>query len=430
MRVLILGAGVSGAAAARLARRCGYRVTVYDRSDVPTRRLAAEGFATVSGDWRADLLEGVEVVVTSPGFAETSPPITDALEAGVEVWSEIEFAARHLERPIVAVTGTNGKTTVTELISSMLKAGGVDAPALGNIGAPLSDAVGEEMDVAVVETSSFQLRFIDRFHPRIAVVTNVAVDHLDWHRSEGSYRSAKARIFENQGPDDDLVFDGDDAGTRDLVSVARSRRWAVGSGEGEGDWGIRGDVLRIPGGEVELDRLAIDDPILLTDVALAAVVAGLHGLGTEAVATVASSFRPSPHRRTVVGTWRGIRFVDDSKATNPHAAVAAIAAFAPVVLIAGGQAKGLDLRPLVEHPGVRRVVAIGEAAPVLEAFDPEKVIRVDGLTEAVQEATAVARVGDTVLLAPGCASFDMFASYAERGDAFTDAVSTIMEVAR
>ncbi len=427
MRLLVLGAGVSGAAAARLALRMGHRVVVYDRRPAVVVGLVAEGIATASGAWHRDLLVGAEAVVTSPGFGESSPPVVDTLEWGLPLWSEVEFAYRHLDVPVVAVTGTNGKTTVTELIADMLTRSGIDAPALGNIGTPLSSAVGMEMDVAVVEVSSFQLRFVDTFRPRVAVITNVAADHLDWHGSVEAYRMAKARIFENQAASDDLVYDAGDPGASALAAGAPSRRWPVAVPAPPGGWGVDGGVLRFPSGLIDVSKLKVEDRSFLVDISLAAVAADRLGAAPRAIAEAAREFVPSPHRRTEVAVWRGVRYVDDSKATNPHAALAAIEALAPVVLIAGGQAKGLDLTPLVTHPGVKRVVAIGEAAPALVETDPDTVVSAGDLEEAVRTAATLAVPGDTVLLAPGCASFDMFGSYAERGDAFAQAVSTMME---
>lgn len=423
----MLGAGVSGAAAARLAARVGHRVLVYDRRPSAVVGLIAEGIATASGVWHRDLLVGVEAVVASPGFAEGSAPVIDTLEQGLPLWSEVEFAYRHLDAPVAAVTGTNGKTTVTELISDMLRRSGIEAPALGNIGTPLSSAVGVSLDVAVVEVSSFQLRFIETFRPRVAVVTNVAADHLDWHGSVDSYRLAKARIFENQDATDDLVYDAGDPGAASLVTTAPSKLWPVGVPAPTGGWGVDDGELRLPGGRIDLSELTVNDVTFLVDLTLAAVAAGRLGAGIDAIAGAARAFTPSAHRRTEVAVWRGVRYVDDSKATNPHAALAAIDALAPVILIAGGQAKGLDLGPLVRHPGVKKVIAIGEASSVLQEIDPDRVVPADDLDRAVKEAAALATEGDTVLLAPGCASFDMFTSYAERGDRFAEAVSTMME---
>ncbi|MGH8913564.1 MAG: Mur ligase family protein, partial [Acidimicrobiia bacterium] len=219
-RALILGAGVSGLAAARLARNRDMAVAVY-AEEGPLDALD-QGFSVATGGWDPVLLNGVDMVIASPGFSERALPIVEALEWGIPVWSEIEFAWRHLEIPVAAITGTNGKTTVTEATSAMLEASGIDAPATGNIGSALSDHVDEGHEAVVVEVSSFQLRFCETFHPTAAAITNVAVDHLDWHGSEYSYRSAKARIYLNQTSEDLLVYDADDEGGTSLASAAGS----------------------------------------------------------------------------------------------------------------------------------------------------------------------------------------------------------------
>ncbi|HEY7565446.1 MAG TPA: Mur ligase family protein, partial [Acidimicrobiia bacterium] len=183
MRMLVIGAAVSGAAAARLGRRLGHAVTVYDQNSRVGSALVGEGIAVMTGRWDPDLLAGIDVMVTSPGVPLRAAPITDAREAGVVVWSEIEFASRHLDAPLLAVTGTNGKTTVTEAAAAMLAASGKATAAVGNIGIPLSTVVGDEYDVIVVEVSSFQLELTEAFHPQTAVLLNIAPDHLDWHPS-------------------------------------------------------------------------------------------------------------------------------------------------------------------------------------------------------------------------------------------------------
>jgi UDP-N-acetylmuramoylalanine--D-glutamate ligase len=416
MRTLILGAGVSGRAAARLATRLGHRVVVYDRDTVTD----LGGLAVVCGTWDPLLLDGVDLVVASPGFGERSPAITDALEAGIEVIGEVEFAWREIDVPTVAVTGTNGKTTVTALIADMLNASGMRAPALGNIGDPVSDWTADPPDVLVVEMSSFQLRFIDRFHCDVAVVTNVAADHLDWHGSVAGYRAAKARIVENQGTDDLVVFDGLDAGASDVAARSAATGVAVAA-DGSRPLGVVGEHLVWEGVSVPLSSLQVDDPVFHTDLALAGVAALAMGAGPDAVAGVAKAFRPSGHRRELVHEARGVRWIDDSKATNPHAALASISAFDSVVLIAGGLAKGLDVAPLATAAGVRHVVAIGESAPVLLAAAAERGHAAASMEEACRIARRLAVAGDVVLLAPGCASFDMFDSYGARGDAFAAA---------
>lgn len=418
-RLLVLGAGISGLAAARLALAEGITVTVYDRQPM----LAAGDVGVATGPWDPTLLEGADLVVTSPGFSERSVPLVDAMEAGVPVWSEVEFAWRRLDVPVAAVTGTNGKTTVTEATSAMLAASGIDAPAAGNIGAPLSDFVGGAHHAVVVEVSSFQLRFIEEFHPVAAAVTNVSVDHLDWHGSALAYKEAKARLVANQTESDLLVYDADDPGAVELAQRAPSRLYPVsGTRLPEGGGGVEGDWLMVGEAKVGLADLVRNDPAHLVDLAIAAALALEMGATPEGIAAAAAGFSPGPHRRTVVAEAGGVLWVDDSKATNPHAALASIGAHPSVVLIAGGQTKGLDPTPLGADPAVRLVIGMGESGPHLVAAAGEKGVAAESLEEAVDLAAQLAKPGDTVLLAPGCASFDQFESYAQRGDRFAELV--------
>lgn len=416
-RVLVLGAGVSGLAAARLARSRGMSVTMYAEDESPD--ALSQGFALATGGWDPVLLTGIDFVVASPGFSERSLPIVESLEWGIPVWSEIEFAWRHLTKPIVAVTGTNGKTTVTEATSAMLEASGIAAPAAGNIGSPLSDFVDESSDALVVEVSSFQLRFIETFHPAAAAVINVAVDHLDWHGSEVSYRSAKARIFSNQDETDLLVYDADDEGAVTLVSGAVSELFPVsGSRLPVDGGGVENGHLLVGDIDLLIDDLVSTDRIHLVNLAAASALALRMGGSPLGVSTAARAFSPGAHRRTVVGVNGEVTWIDDSKATNPHAAIASIRSHDSVILIAGGLAKGLDLRPLAEEPNLRAVIGIGAEGPVLVEAAGSKGHLAGTLDRAVDLAANLAEPGDTVLLAPGCASFDQFRSYAERGDQF------------
>lgn len=205
MRTLVIGAGISGRAAARLARTIGDELTVFDRQAALVADLAGR-FPTAAGDWSGDLLDRVDRLVVSPGVPEHAPEIRDALAIGIPVISEIELAASVSQAPVVAVTGTNGKTTVTGLIADMLIAAGQKAVATGNIGTAFSDVATETWDVVVVEVSSFQLRFVDRFHPRVAVLLNIAEDHLDWHGTLAAYAAAKSNIFRNQDTGDVLIY--------------------------------------------------------------------------------------------------------------------------------------------------------------------------------------------------------------------------------
>ncbi len=423
MRLLVFGSGVSGRGAARLASRLGHRVTVYDQDPIDPSGLLDVGAGVVSGAWDGALLDGVDLVVTSPGFSERSLPVVETLERGVPVWSEIEFAWRQIEDlPVVAVTGTNGKTTVTDAVATMLSRSGHRAIAAGNIGTALSEVVFEPLDMVVVEVSSFQLRFIERFHPQAAALLNLAVDHLDWHGSRQAYAAAKARIFERQDEGDLLVFDCDDPGAVDAVGRASARLHPVsGRRLPEGGSGVTGDVVRFGEHDLSVDRLPSVDPARLVDLVAAGVLALEVGATPEAVAEVIRTHQSGAHRRVLIGTLGEIDFVNDSKATNPHAALAAIDAFRSVVLIAGGQAKGLDIAPLARAPQVKAVVAMGESAPVLLEAAGGRGHRASGMDEAVRLAHRLAEPGDTVLLAPGAASFDQFASYAARGEAFAAA---------
>ncbi len=422
MRVLVVGAAVSGMAAAELARRLGHQVAIYDRNPAASPDILAAGFGAIVGSWDVTTLSGIDLVVASPGVPERAEPFTHAVEMGIPVWSEIEFAWRELDCPTVAVTGTNGKTTVTSLVAEMLGRSHPTTVAAGNIGTPLSDVVGKEIESVVIEVSSFQLRFTERFRPDVAVVTNVAPDHLDWHGSFERYLAAKAEIVSRQGPEDVLVFDADDEGARRIAALAPGKVVEVSGRRRLAGGGVQEDRLWVGEESISLARLQVFDSAFLADLAMAGAASVAAGGLPADVFDVAASFRPGAHRRTVVGRVRDVTFVDDSKATNPHAALAAIRAYPSVVLIAGGLAKGLDIRPLALEPNLRAVVAIGEAADQLVEVAPGIVTRAAGMDEAVAVAMNAARPGDTVLLAPGCASFDMFASYAARGDSFASAV--------
>jgi UDP-N-acetylmuramoylalanine--D-glutamate ligase len=422
VRVLVIGAAVSGRAAAALAASRGDEVVVYDRAPAAVTGLADAGYVVASAEWDAALLEGIDLVVTSPGVPEHAAPIRDVIAAGTTLWSELEFGSRHLGVPYLAVTGTNGKTTVTRVLAAMLQASGIRAVAAGNIGTPVSGVSGADLDLAVLEASSFQLRFIDRFRPMAAAVLNVAPDHLDWHANVDGYAAAKARIFEHMTAGDLLAYDADDPGATRLVAAATARLVPVAVGRiPEGGAGVeRGDIVL---GEARFP-IPTDDRSYATDLAVAAVLAKASGATDQAIAATTAAFSPGKHRREVVGRRNGITWVDDSKATNPHAARAAAASYGSVVLIAGGRNKGLDLAGMVPDT-VRHVVAYGEAGPEIGETAVTPVTVVLSFDDAVAEASRLAAAGDVVLLAPGAASFDQFGSYEERGDRFAALVREI-----
>lgn len=415
MNVLVIGAAVSGTAAAHLARDRGHAVAVYDHSEKAAAGLRSEGFTVATGAWDRKQLRGVDAVITSPGVPEHAPPLVDCAAANIVVWSELEFGAKHLEAPYVAVTGTNGKTTVTAMTTSMLTESSVDAVAAGNIGTPVSSIVDDDHGVVVIEASSFQLRYIDTFHPKVAAILNIAPDHLDWHGTAAAYAAAKARIFENMNGADRLAYNVDDEGSVALAARAVATTIPVSAGTvPEGGAGAIGSELVVGDHRYPLPT---DDPSYVADLAFSAVLATEAGATEEGIRRSLARFTPGPHRRELVGTIEGVTFIDDSKATNPHAARAATTSYQRVVLIAGGRNKGLDLSGIV-GPTVRYLVAYGEAGPEVAAASDVPTTVVAEFDAAVDAATRVAEPGDVVLLAPGCASFDQFSGYEERGDRF------------
>ena len=342
----------------------------------------------------------------------------------------VELGARLARRPYLAVTGTNGKTTVTSMIESCLRASGHDALACGNIGLPFPEAALQDRDVLVVEVSSFQLALQESFHPSISVLVNLAPDHLDWHGSLEAYAEAKRRVYARQSGADVHIGNRDDPVSAPISAAAPCEiRWFRRGPPPDGEVGFEGDELisRL-GGSHRLGRIDAEGAGALEDAAAAAAVALAYGVEPTVVAAALASFRQAPHRGEVVASVDGVRFIDNSKATNVHAAAAAIDAAGSVVLIAGGRAKGADLSPLREHAGgVRAVIAIGEAAAaVVDVFDGvAPTSTADSIEDAVRHAFAAALPGDAVLLAPACASWDQFRSYAERGDRFAAAVRSL-----
>jgi UDP-N-acetylmuramoylalanine--D-glutamate ligase len=439
---LVVGMGRSGEAVAGHLLAHGWRVVAVD--DAPgvagrerARALGVELVERPDAEALRRLVKDVDLVATSPGVPIRHPVFQAAADQHVPVLGEIELAWRDLDRPVVAVTGTNGKTTVTTLIARMLVESGVAAMAAGNIGLPLSSAVGLEVDVVVAEVSSFQLQFVDGFRPRVAVWLNLAADHLDWHPDVESYAAAKARIWERQAGDDVAVVNADDPLVMAAAAGAPARvvTFGLGCSERMPDWTVVGKVLRGPAGAlIGVDGLPRAQPHDVANALAAAAAASEMGASIEGMRAALAGFTGLPHRLELVAVGRGLRWYDDSKATNPHAAAAAVGGFPSVVLVAGGRNKGLDLAVLAEPPTVdhvRAVVAIGEAADeVTRVFEGVRPVgRAGSMDEAVRRAAEAARPGDAVLLSPGCASFDWYDSYAQRGDDFARAVRSLLEEA-
>jgi UDP-N-acetylmuramoylalanine--D-glutamate ligase len=352
----------------------------------------------------------------------------------VPVLSEFDLAARWDHRPTLAITGTNGKTTVTELTRRMLAASGRRAAAVGNTEVPLVAAIEDaDIEVFVVEASSFRLLHSAHFAPTVGTWLNVAPDHLDNHANMAAYVAAKARLWAHQRPDQVAIGNADDAVVAAHLATAPARHESFGLGP-DADHRSDGTRLLLADGTplADIRDLSRALPHDLAN-ALAAAATAWHGGATAAGAHEALvRFEGLPHRVTLVGEAGGVRWYDDSKATAPHATLAAVTGFDSVVLIAGGRNKGLDLTALTGGaPHLRAVVAIGEAAPeVAAAFDGVRPVRTaSSMDDAVAQAASLTRPGDVVLLSPACASFDKYGSYAERGDDFARAVGVLLAAA-
>lgn len=421
MYVVVLGLARSGEAAARALVSRGAKVRVLDAADGPAQQERVErleGAECILGRYEPGDVTGADLVIASPAVRPDSLWITAASSTDVPVWSEIELAYRLGVHPVAAITGTNGKTTTTEMLAAA-----IGAIAAGNVGTPLCSV--EPGTTVVAEVSSFQLWGIESFTAPVAVVLNVAPDHLDWHASFDDYAATKARITENQSATDALIHGADLA----FTTRARSIPFDVGSLPVDGA-GVSDGWIVVPQGRVvEVARLRAKGRPNLADAVAAAAAACALGHDPADVGASLASYVPRPHRLETIATIAGVTYINDSKATDPHATLAALAELGNVILIAGGQNKGLDLRALAEAaPALRAVIAIGDAAgEIAQAFAATGIaVEVSAsMEDAVKRATAQARQGDTVLLSPACASFDMFTNYEARGDAFRAAVASL-----
>ena len=436
-RVLVVGFGLANRAVARALVDRGHAVLATD--DAPTEEVrAAASTLGVSLEEAPDttrlaqLLREVDLVVPAPGLPDRHAVFSLAEDHGIPSVTELDLAAAWDDRPVVAITGTNGKTTVTTLVAATLRAGGIACVDAGNNDLPLVAAIDDGAPAwFVVEASSFRLGRTHGWAPRVGTWLNLAPDHLDVHATLADYEAAKARIWSSQGPDDTAVGNLDDPVVAGHLAAAPGRRLGFSASDPAADVRIEGGAIVGPDGPVlALDRLPRR---LVHDVANALAVTATAvavGVPTEAIAEVLSTAGPLPHRVAPVGTVGGTTFYDDSKATVPHATLAAVRSFPRVVLIAGGRNKGLDLGVLADAADhVRAVVAIGDAADeVAAAFEGIRpVSRAGSMRDAVDAAVRLAEPGDVVLLSPACASFDWYRDYAARGDDFAAAVRALEE---
>lgn len=443
-RVLVVGLGKSGVASALFMQAHGARVTVSDtksgdelRNEIPV--LLDHGITVETGGHGDRTFRGQDLIVVSPGVPVDAPPLVQARTLGESVIGEIELAAQFLPGPIVAITGSNGKTTTTTLAGEIMTAGGFSALVGGNIGTPaisLADRAKPET-VVVLEISSFQLETVQSFRPKVAVVLNVTPDHLDRHRTFEIYTDAKARIFENQKPDDFAVLNADDPTCVAMAGRTRAQVfWFSRQKEVErGAWVEDGKIVfRDKKGQREILQVS-DIPLKgahnLENVLAAACAGILMGCAPEKIRQAVHEFKAVEHRLEFVATIGDVDYYNDSKATNVDATIKALESFpANIHLILGGKDKGSDYTVLNDllRKRVKRVYTIGAAAAKIEGQivsskngGPE-VVHAETLENAIRKAHATAKAGDVVLLAPACASFDQFKSYEHRGKVFKEIV--------
>jgi UDP-N-acetylmuramoylalanine--D-glutamate ligase len=441
-RVTVAGAARSGIAAAELLVRRGATVTLSDQRDrlEEEDRLRAAGVELELGGHYEDTFTSADLVVTSPGVPFRQPVLEAARRSGVPVIGELELAFRWLRGKVIAITGTKGKSTTTTLTGRMLEAGGRRVLVGGNIGLALSAQVesSTEDTIHVVEASSFQLEATETFRPWIAVLLNFSPDHLDRHATVEAYGSAKARIFARQTDDDWAVLNADDAASLALAADTRARRllFSMSAAIRSGVIVDGNAIVGRHGGRVEplvpLSSIRLLGPHLVADVVAAAAVAWLAGVDAAAMTRAVEGFSGLEHALELVGDVGGVRFVNDSKATNIEAARRAIESFGDgIVVILGGRFKGGDFRDLLAPLEARRatVIAIGESRPLIsDALSGRVGVReATDMSSAVRTAFASASPGSTVVMAPACASFDMFRDYAERGRVFKQEVLRLQE---
>ena len=441
--MLVVGLGVSGDAAVHFlldrAARDGGRVVAVDSSDTPALREVAERVAGRGAEVMLGISEvhgEYDLAVVSPGIPPSSPLRVSAQEHSHELIGELELAYRASVSPWVAVTGTNGKTTVTSLIAHLLSSAGVPAIVAGNIGpaaTQIATASGSATTI-VAEVSSFQLAATREFHPRVSVLLNITPDHLDWHGSMETYTLDKAAIFANQGPGDSAVIDIDDVGAASFVEPVHEAGvdvWRVSTkGVPDHGAGMRDGVLVLAtaSGEIELvhrDEMAIKGDHNVSNALAASAAACAVGADTDHIAAGLRSFEPIAHRLEPLMVVGGVEYVNDSKATNPDATIKALTAFPdqPVIVLLGGRNKGNSFDDLAARvaSACKGAVVFGEAAgTILEALDRAgfEAVRAEDLEGAVKAAELLADPGDIVLLSPACASFDQFEDYVDRGESF------------
>ncbi|MFZ7104950.1 MAG: UDP-N-acetylmuramoyl-L-alanine--D-glutamate ligase [Peptococcaceae bacterium] len=441
-KVLIMGAARSGIAASKFLSLEGMEVILTDikpaqEMQVIQKEIAPYKIKTIWGQQPNIKKIAPDYIVTSPGIPLSVPPLIEAQCKGIPIIGEIELAFRYSQAPFIAVTGTNGKTTTTALIGQLFTDAGRKVVIGGNIGRPLINDVGQltPRDLIVAEVSSFQLETIDTFKPRIAVFLNLTPDHLDRHGSMEAYKAVKARIFKNQTDEDFLILNYDDGQIKDLAYHAKSQVifFSRRNKLEEGVY-IAGDDLVIDIGEgpvpiCKIREINIKGNHNLENAMAAAAAGYILSLEPEEIRASFVSFPGVPHRLEIVRELNGVKYINDSKGTNPDASIKALEAFdEPIILITGGKNKGNDFSDFAAliKAKVKELIVVGEAREeIIKAVQAQgftKIRRAEGYADAVSLAAKLANTGDIVLLSPACASFDMFNNYEQRGDTFKQLV--------
>jgi UDP-N-acetylmuramoylalanine--D-glutamate ligase len=448
--IVVVGLARSGLAVAEFLKSRGARVTVTDQATarglgIFVDRAQQLGAVLELGGHRDATFDTADLIVISPGVPHTLPQLEAARQRGVPVIGEVELASRFIRTPIVAVTGTNGKTTTTELLGSMLAASGMYVFVGGNIGNPLIEIVDRsaDLDVIVAEVSSFQLDTVETFRPHVAVLLNISPDHLDRYPSLDDYAASKGRVFANQTSEDFAICRGNDKLVQQQCRHTAAQRLDFFLGTVAGSAMEQGAAItlqqiacRMPDGSrgcIDLGRTTLIGPHNRENIAAAALASLAAGASLKGVQEALDAFTPPAHRLEPVATVRGVQFINDSKATNVDAVRRALECFdRPVVLIMGGRNKGYDFNTLFGHVRryVKKLIVMGEAGQEIltalgdAAHDGSE--RADDLDQAVHMAFETARPGEVVLLSPACASFDMFGNYAERGEKFRQLAGALM----
>lgn len=432
-RIAVLGGGSSGIAAARLALAGGALVWVFDTADasnlsVIRNDLEASGIEMRCGPEALNAPDNIDLIVVSPGIDRGTPLVRTFLETGAPMIGEIEFAFQRDERPVVAITGTNGKTTTTELLAHLLNGSGRRAVAAGNYGKPYSEVAmeAEAWDVVALEVSSFQLEEIDTFRPDVSVWMNFAPDHMDRYQTLDEYRQAKLRIFENQTADDTAIVKAEDS-----LEGIKAQQVRFSAFSEDADFTYRnGEIFFHDEALVDFELMKLHGRHNAENVMAALGAARALGVTFDSMKEALLQYEPPAHRCEKVGVINGVSFINDSKATNLHALESSLRGQdAGVVLIAGGKDKGLDYGEITQivAENVSEVIAIGEMADAITSAwkDHLPCTKADSLEGAVNLAAEAASNGQVVLFSPGTSSFDMFSGYIERGETFRNIVNEI-----